>query len=394
MIYTPKEELERRIKSLQEHLDGTMLDGILVISNMMLYYFTGTAQSGVCYVPKNGEPLVLILKTFARAKEESALGSIVAIKSLRDLKGRLLEHGCPVPSVMGLELDILPANDFLGLKELLPGVNLADASTMLRKIRAKKSPYELDLLRRAAALHDQMFEVAEKVLRQGMTEIELAAELECFSRKQGHLGSVNFRGFNREMHYGHLMSGPGSACASCLDSPTGGRGLSPAFPQGPGFNPIKAGEPVIVDYLGRYHGYLVDQTRIYSLGKLPEKLTRAHAVALEIQAELVGLAKPGVSSVRLYEQATMLAKEAGLEDYFMGHPKGVPFVGHGIGLEINELPVIARKHDLPLEENMVLAIEPKMVFPEAGVVGIENTFIVTRNGLERLSRYPDEIRML
>jgi len=138
----------------------------------------------------------------------------------------------------------------------------------------------------------------------------------------------------------------------------------------------------------------VDQTRIYSLGKLPDKLTRAHTVALEIQAELAGLAKPGVSSAWLYEQATKLAKEAGLEDYFMGHPKGVSFVGHGIGLEINELPVIARKHDLPLEENMVLAIEPKMVFPEAGVVGVENTFIVTKNGLERLSRYPDEIRMV
>ncbi|MEW6662011.1 MAG: M24 family metallopeptidase [Bacillota bacterium] len=394
MIYTPKEELQQRLKNLQENMARTKLDGVLLQSNMMLYYFTGTAQSGMCYVPVTGDPLLLIFKSLDRAIRESALESIAPIKSLKELGVRLAEYGCPLPLQIGLELDVLPAKDFRRLEELLPGVRLADASTMLRKIRARKSPYELDLLRQAAALHDRMFRQVEKVLHPGMKEIELAAELEFFSRKQGHLGYVNFRGLNCEIHYGHLMAGPGSACPSCLDSPTGGRGLSPAFPQGPGFSPIKAGEPVMVDYLGRYLGYLVDQTRIFCLGKLPDKLTRAHAIALEIQTELASLAKPGVSCAWLYDQAIKLAKGAGLDGHFMGHPNPVPFVGHGIGLEINELPVIAQGYDVPLEENMVLALEPKMVFPEAGVVGVENTFVVTVNGLEKLSGYPDEIRMV
>jgi Xaa-Pro aminopeptidase len=337
---------------------------------------------------------LLILKDIERAKRESAVGSKISIKSLKEIRCRLGDNGGFASAKIGLELDILPVKDFERLKGLLPEANLVDASQMLRKIRAKKSFYEVELLRQAAALNDRMFAEVDKVMRLGMKEIELAAELEYFSRKQGHLGYVNFRGLNCEMHYGHLMAGPTGACPSCLDSPTGGMGLSPAFPQSAGWKAIMAGEPVLVDYLGRYKGYMVDQTRIFSMGHLPDKLIKAHRVALEIQDELASLARPGVSCSYLYEQAIKLAKDAGFADNFMGYQNQVPFVGHGVELEINELPVIARGYDVPLEENMVLAIEPKMVFPEMGVVGIENTFLVTEKGLERLTHYPDAIKMI
>jgi Xaa-Pro aminopeptidase len=195
------------------------------------------------------------------------------------------------------------------------------------------------------------------------------------------------------MFYGHLMSGPTAAVPSYLASPTGGVGPNPAMAQGPGFKAIQRHEPVLVDYVFAFNGYLSDHTRIFSLGSLPQELVDAHAAMLDVQQMVKKLAKPGAASGAVYEQALARAKELGYIDHFMGVAgrERIRFVGHGIGLEVDEFPFLASGQDLTLQEGMTIALEPKLIFPGKGVVGIENTHVVTSDGLEQLGRYPDDI---
>jgi Xaa-Pro aminopeptidase len=230
------------------------------------------------------------------------------------------------------------------------------------------------------------------VLRAGITELELAGLVEAEARRLGHQGITRMRLWGSEMFYGHLLSGPSGAVPSYLSSPTGGTGASPAVAQGPGYKTIQRHEPVLVDYIFAYNGYLSDHARIYSLGTLPFELMEAHAAMLEVQQLIKEFARPGVTSGEIYDQA--LAKTAGLgyEPYFMGSGgERVRFVGHGIGLEVDEFPFLAGGQKLKLQPGMTIALEPKLILPGQGVVGIENTHVVTEDGLEQFGQFPDEI---
>jgi Xaa-Pro aminopeptidase len=195
-----------------------------------------------------------------------------------------------------------------------------------------------------------------------------------------------------EMFYGHLMSGPTGAVPSFLSSPTGGTGASPAVAQGPGFKTIQRHEPVLVDYVFAYNGYLSDHARIFSLGSLPEELMDAHAAMLEIEQMIKKLAKPGAKSGEIYKRALEKTKALGYADHFMGvGPERIRFVGHGIGLEVDEFPFLAAGQQLELQAGMTIALEPKLIFPGKGVVGIENTHVVTDDGLDQLGQFPAEV---
>jgi Xaa-Pro aminopeptidase len=195
-----------------------------------------------------------------------------------------------------------------------------------------------------------------------------------------------------EMFYGHLLSGPTGAVPSYLSSPTGGTGASPAIAQGPSYKTIQRHEPVMVDYMFCYNGYICDHTRIYSLGALPQELLDAQAAMIEVQRDIKKKARPGVASGEIYDQALAKTRELGYGDNFMGvGGERVRFVGHGIGLEVDEFPFLATGQKLKLQTGMTIALEPKLIFPGIGVVGIENTHVVTPEGLESLSKYPDDI---
>jgi Xaa-Pro aminopeptidase len=152
--------------------------------------------------------------------------------------------------------------------------------------------------------------------------------------------------------------------------------------------------PILVDYTANVEGYLSDQTRIFSIDALPEKLQNAHKVMVEVQDAMAREGRPGVMAKDLYAVALKIVEKADFMEGFMGHPQPVPFVGHGVGLELDEWPVIGKGSEHILEQGMVIALEPKMVFPGQGVVGIENTFAVTETGMEKLNRFPDDIVIL
>ena len=287
---------------------------------------------------------------------------------------------------VGLELDVLPAKLFLRFGKLLPEMNLVDISPAIRQVRAVKSPYEIELIREGRRPLEQMFAHAGKIIREGITELELASRLEAFLRSRGHQGAVRMRNFNQEIFYGHVLSGGSGAVPSFFDGPTGGPGINISYPQGAGHKILANGEPVLVDFATVLEGYMVDQTRIFWLGDPPEDLQRAYRTAQEINRSLMPMGAAGAGSRELYLQASALAKQAGLEKFFMGYESKANFIGHGVGLELDEIPVIAPTVNYILEEGMVFALEPKFIFPGRGAVGIEDTFVVRSRGLEQLTR--------
>jgi Xaa-Pro dipeptidase len=190
------------------------------------------------------------------------------------------------------------------------------------------------------------------------------------------------------------MAGESASTVSFFDGPTGGHGLNPSYPQGAGMAIVNKYEPVLVDFVSVYEGYMVDQTRIFCLGEPPRHLLEAYSRAVEIKQTLIKDGKPGVLGSVLYKTAENQAAQAGLANHFMGYTEKVSFVGHGVGIELDEMPVIARGLDLPLEEGMVFALEPKFIFPGEGAVGIEDTFVVRQNGLQQITIFSDELQII
>lgn len=388
----PPKELGRRISSLQRELGRNGLDAALILQRADLYYFSGTIQQAHLYVPAAGDPVLMVHKSRERARAESALPCLEPLDTPKEIPGVLKRHGLTPPRRLGMELDVLPTALYFSYRALFQTAEIGDVSHSVRLIRSVKSAYELDLMRRAAALSDEVAACVPALLRAGMTEVELAGLVEAHARKLGHQGVVRMRLWGNELFYGHLLSGPSGAVPSYLSSPTGGTGTGPAVAQSAGFRKIGRNEPVLVDYVFVYQGYLSDHARIFSLGEIDTDLQQAHLAMLDLQARLKAAAVPGVPSGRLYDEALTFAESKGCGDYFMGaDPQRIRFVGHGIGIELDEYPFLNQGQDLPLQAGMTIALEPKLVFPGRGVVGVENTHVVTSDGLEQLGAFPDEI---
>jgi len=392
---TPAVELEDRVNKLQQVLAEQNIDGALIVQKTDLFYFGSTSQQGWLYVPRSGRPLLLIFKNYDRAKTESPLTEVHSITSPKKIPEMLAEYGYAQPAVIGMELDVLPVNLYFQYLQIFRQTEIIDISLQIRLIRTVKSEYERILITRAAALSDKVAAKVQELLAPGRTEVRVAGELEAYARSLGHQGIIRMRLWGSELFYGHLMSGASAAVPSYLASPTGGEGVSPLVAQGAGFKEIKRDEPILVDYVFALNGYISDHARIFCMGKLPDKLLRAHDAMLEIQEQVKISARPGVSSGDLYDSMVKQAREQGFEENFMGvGDRKIRFTGHGVGLELDEFPFIAKGQDLLLEEGMVIAIEPKVIFPGIGVVGIENTHVVTAEGLEALTRSPDTITFL
>lgn len=391
----PKNELTKRITGLQRLLEEKRLDGALIVEKTDLFYFSGTSQQGWLFVPVNGQPILMVFKEYERATVESSLDEIVSISSTKKIVPIMSDYGVAPLAKLGLELDVLPANQYFQYQKLFNQTELHDISQGIRLLRAVKSEYEITKIRKAAALSDKVAANVINCLCEGKTEITLAGELEGYARSLGHQGLIRMRMFNNELYYGHLLSGDGAAIPSYLQSPTGGKGVSRVIGQGAGYRKILKNEPVLVDYVFALDGYLSDHARIFSIGKLDDELTEAHGVMVGLQDQMKPLFKPGTATGELYDEMVSRASKAGYEKNFMGvGERRIRFTGHGVGLELDEFPFIAKGQKLELQEGMVLALEPKTIFPGKGVVGIENTHLVTDKGLEPLSSYPDSITVI
>ena len=394
-LFVPSFEIENRLRCLQELMTQEGLDGVLLCQNVDLFYFSGTLQPGYLYLPAEEEPLLMVRKNLERALEESSLAKIKELSHLKEIPSHLADEGISPPQTLGLEMDVLPANTFLQFKNLFKKTKVSDASTLIRKCRMFKSPWEIENMKKAAEMVKKMTAAVPRLIGPGMTEIELAGVLESFLRKEGHQGLIRTRGFNQEVYYGHVLSGPEGAQASYLDAPSGGLGISPAFSQGSGLKLLRPHEPISIDYCGCFNGYIADQTRMFSIGPPSEAVAEAFAAIRRILRSIELKAQPGVACDQLYWWAVEEAEQLGYGRTFMGSgPKRASYIGHGLGLDLDELPIIGQKFDWPLEAGMVLALEPKIMLPEHGLVGLENTYQLTPEGLSALTTSPENFQVL
>ena len=384
--YTSLEEIESRLIRVRTSMEKQDIEALLVVQKMDFYYLSGTTQEGLLFLPLEGNPLLMIKRELERAKAESPIKEVVALKSLREIPSLIQTYWNRLPHNLGLEFDVLPVNDYLKLQEFFPGIRFVDASSILRETRKIKSPFEIDLMRVAGKIGKKVYREARKILKEGMTEIEFGGLLEAVAKKQGHEGLLRMRSLNYEAYSWHVLSGPTGGIVSQSDSPMGGLGLSPAFPVGASRRVMRAHEPILVDFGTCYHGYQADETRMFSIGKLKQKFIDAYKACREIHDAVLEETKPGADCETIFMKTLQLGEKLGYKDSYLG-PPGLQtrFIAHGIGLELNELPFIARGQSYLLEKGMTFAVEPKIVFPGEGSVGIENTVVITENGYEILT---------
>ncbi len=383
---------DRRIK-LQKKMAEKGTDLVCLLQNVDVFYFSGTIQKGFLFIPVEGEALFFVQKDYERAVRETPL-KCIKTGSLRDLP-RLLKEYRLQGSRVGMELDVLPVALFHRIRALFNDWEVSDISPEIKEIRSVKSAFEIEQIRMSGRIVDEVFSQAKHHIREGVTELAVDGILTSIGRSHDHQGFLRMRGLNQEMMNIHVLSGESGSTYSFCDTPLSGKGLTPAIAQGSSRQRIERDRPIVIDYGGGFSGYVTDETRTFVIGRLKELLLRAYETALEIVGEVESSVKPGDIPVRIYERARERANRAGLAENFMGHGEGqVAFIGHGLGLEINEWPVLGRGYRRPLEVGNVFAVEPKFIFPGEGAVGLELDYAVQERGLERLTGFPKELIVL
>lgn len=385
----PEAEILRRLNEFRSTLSKHSIDLALIVQSVDLYYFTGTAQNAFLVINPAKTDTLFVRKYLPRAQFESAFSDIQPIRRFRDVLDKVASLA---PQRIGIESDVLPTQLYLQIRAVFPAAEIVDISPSIRRIRAQKSPWEIDQIRQSALMLDDVFRAIPDYLRVGMTEIELAASIESHLRNLGHQGYLPMRAFNGHIHYGNVLFGASGASRGSFDGPTNGEGLYPAIPGGAGRNRLAKEQPIFVDLVSGFNGYLADATRVYCVGQLPNYLKTAHQFCIDLQSNIIRMIRDLMPANLIYSAILNLTTTAGYQSSFMGIPGDQSsFIAHGFGLEIDELPVITSRSEFVIPHQTVLAIEPKLVFPGAGAVGIENSWLISDPEPQRLTCFSDEI---
>jgi Xaa-Pro aminopeptidase len=366
-------------------------DTAVIIENVHQYYFTGTIQNGILFIYRDGSCLYGVRRSYERAKMESPLKEIMQIASYRDIADRVSpveKNGGQLGNVY-IEGDTMPLAVLERLKKCFEITSINFLDTIIRTVRSVKSPYEIHWLKQSGEQHRILMEErVPTLLHEGMSEAEFMGALLNEMYKLGYHGLARFHQSQVEMTAGQIGFGTNSLYPSSFDGPGGGKGGGPANPLGGDRSrKLKRGDLVFVDIGFGIKGYHTDKTQVYMFGaEPPEKLLAAHHFCLDILSRAASRLKPGEIPSRIYQDILAGLSEQEL-DCFMGvnNKHRVKFLGHGVGLTIDELPVIAKGFDEPLEENMVIALEPKKGVPGIGMAGVEATYIVTPGGGQCIS---------
>lgn len=362
------------------------IDAAIITCNVNLLYTYGQVVSGYLYLPLHA-PARLFVK-----RPNTLIGEHVhTVRKPEQIIELLKENGLPMPQTIMLEGDELPYTEYMRLAGMFPEATVVNGTPLIRQARSVKTEMEVIMFRRAAAAHAKAYQQIPSVYREGMTDMELSIEIERLMRLQGCLGIFRVFGQSMEIFMGSVLTGDNAATPSPYDFALGGQGIDPALPGGVNGTLLNKGQSVMVDLGGNFNGYMCDMSRVFSVGKLTDEAYAAHQVCLDIQEEVANMAKPGVVCEDLYNKAIDMVTKAGFADNFMGIDQKAKFIGHGIGLEINEAPVLAPRVKQELEPGMVFALEPKIVLPGVGPVGIENSWAVTAEGVEKLTLCNEEI---
>ena len=388
----PANEIQKRKARIQKALQQSGIGGLFIAQRVDLFYFSGTAQNGYLYMPAEGELLLCIKKYLPRAKEETTLKNLVEIQSIKEIPALISDFYGGLPEVLGFELDVVPVLEFNFYRSLFPEQKCMDGSSLILRTRLNKSTWEIERLEKTAELSLKTFEYAKEVIQPGLSEIEFSGIIETFSRKMGHGAGLRVRDYQTEGYPWHILSGRSGGMIGLLDSPSSGEGTSAAFPCGAGRKLLAKNEPIMIDFGTVLNGYHIDESRMFVMGSMPDRALDACRAAIEIHNGVLERAKPGVTMGELFQHAWDLAASLGYEETYLGPPGyKVTFVGHGIGLELIEPPFVAKNREEPLQPGMTIALEPKIVFEDEFIAGIESVFLVTESGSRLISKVPTEI---
>ena len=380
-------ELKLRRDKIRALMVQQGIDAALITCNVNLIYTYGRVVSGYLYLPLNA-PARLFIKRPNDIEGEH----IHPIRKPEQITELLKECGLPLPAKLMLEGDELSFTEYNRLAACFPETEVVPCGTaLIRQARSVKTPIEIEMFRRSGAAHTKAYEQIPSVYQPGMNDRQLSIEIERVMRLEGCLGIFRVFGQSMEIFMGSLLAGDNAAVPSPYDFALGGKGLDPSLPGGVSGTLLQAGQCFMVDMGGNFYGYMGDMSRVFSIGRLPEQAYTAHQTCIEIQEEIAAMAKPGTVCEDMYNKAIEIVTKAGFADYFMGVDQKAKFIGHGIGLEINEMPVLAPRMKQELEPGMVFALEPKIVLPGIGPIGIENSWAVTTDGLEKLTLCKEEI---
>lgn len=388
MISSPAlaKELKLRWNKIQQNMSDVHADGLLICDNVNLYYVSGRIFRGYCYIPVKREPIFFVRRPLGLNGTQ-----VVYIRKPEEIGEYLQKNGIAFPDKLLLESDSISYSDYKRYETIFIPKEVLNGTALLRLCRSIKTPYEIDLIRRSGELHAKAYETIPSLYRKGMTDVEFSIELEHECRKLGSLGIFRIFGQSMEIFMGSVLAGDNADIPSPYDFAMGGAGLDVSLPVGCNGTVLTEGMSLMVDMGGNFTGYMTDMTRTYAIGSVQELALKAHETSIAIHQAIAAKARPGVAAKDLYELAAEMANHAGLSDYFMGHRQKAGFIGHGVGIEINEAPVLAPRSRDILAEGMVFALEPKFVIPGTGALGIENTYVVTADGVEKLTIFEEEL---
>lgn len=379
-------ELKKRRDKIRVLMAAQGIDAALITCNVNLIYTYGAVISGYLYLPLNS-PACIFIK-----RPNNVSGEFVhAVRKPEQIPGILAENKIALPKKLMLEGDELPWSEFNRLAAVFPEAEVVNGTSIIREARAVKTDLEIEMFRRAGATHAKTYAEIPSVYQPGMTDYQLSVEIERLMRLNGNLGIFRVFGQSMEIFMGSLLAGDNALNPSPYDFALGGQGMNDALPVSTNGGLLSPGQTVMADYGGNFNGYMSDMSRVFSIGPAPAQALEAHQVCLDVQNAVVAATKPGVTGEELYNIGMAVVQQSAFADYFMGNGQKASFIGHGIGLQINEPPVLAPRQRQELEAGMVFALEPKIVLPGIGPVGIENSWLVTPTGAECLTKGPEEI---
>ncbi len=392
----PIEEITVRIEKargvMRQMLDEPI--GMLFFSRTALYYFSGHWGTGVFFLPVDGEPLLFCRRGIERARLESPLNHIISFRSYRDIAEVLADFGY-ISEKIGVEKKSLDWEMAERLQNAFVGKDFVSCDLIWSCIRAVKTDWELRKMELCGKRHDRAVrEMLPKQIHCGMTEREIALVVWQVFFELGHQGMMRMQAAGEEIFLGHVSAGDSGNYPSVFDGALGLRGMHPAaVHMGYQGKIWQDGEPLTLDCGFVLEGYHSDKTQVFwGSSPVPDKVRVAQQLCVEIEHELASMLRSGNLPENLYKRALEMAEAGGQSEGFMGlGGNKVKFLGHGIGLNVDEFPVIAKKFRMPLQKNMTIALEPKIGIPGVGMVGVENIFVVTENGGKRLSGFSDDI---
>ncbi len=366
-----KEELMERIRRFQNLLAQSDIEIALFTTNSDLFYFTGSIQRGVLAIPHTGDPVWFVRKNVERAAEEST------IEIRRWDKEHMPAYFSNFAS-FGFTFDTLSVFELsLFTKKVLPPhAKTGDCSALLAKAKSVKFPSELALIRKAAAINNGIMRLVPELWRPGMTDATMLSHIEFAAKEQFHHQELLWtRGYNMDATMATCVTGTSSLEPTYTDFPIGGRGVSPAVAQGPSDEIIT--DSFVVDFVGTVHGYNADSTRTFFTSPPPTHIRKTYGELVETLSFIENTMRIGVTGEEIWNALQQHIKQYDWHNQFMGLTQKVSFVGHGIGVEVNQLPVFAPRQKMAIENNMVIAVEPKIFIPDYGIIGIENTYHIS-----------------